>query len=318
MRYRKLASYNISVSELCFGTMRYADRNGPENETSAAGRRALEAAIDRGVNFIHSSYEYQTRWLTGSVLNQHPRRSELHHIIKVNVPDWDEPRFSAQSFRRQVEEALSELSAERIAVVQHLQRGVSRKEITSAAGTRHRLAQFDEVTTELNEIADRLREEGKIGSVLSFPYTVDYAARAVESEVYAGLVAYFNPLETEMSPYFSRLAELGKDFISIRPLAGGILTDRRVDRSALPADDRMQDSRWDGFYRRLEALKPEIGELSMSWEQYAYQFSLADPVIKSSVLGINTVHHLDTAADVPPVAADAVTRVHEINVEELQ
>ncbi len=318
MNYRKLSSCEAGVSELCFGTMRYADKNGPENEKSAAGRSALEEAIERGVNFIHSSYEYQTRWLTGSVLKQHPRRSELHHIIKVNVPDWEEPRFSADSFRRQVEDALTELSTDRIAVVQHLQRGVPRKEITSDSGTNHRLAQFDEVTSELGEIADRLREEGKIGSVMSFPYTVEYAARAVESDVYAGLVAYFNPLETEMSPYFARLAELGKDFISIRPLAGGILTDRRVNRSTLPAHDRMQDSRWDTFYRQLEALKPVIGELSMSWEQYAYRFSLADPVIKSSVLGINTIDHLATAADVPPVPADAVKRVHQVNVKELQ
>ena len=316
MNYRTLSSTGISVSELCFGTMRYADKDGIENEKSAAGRRALEEAIDRGVNFIHSSYEYRTRWLTGSVLKQHPKRSELHHIIKVNVPDWDEPRFSADSFRRQVETALTELSTERIAVVQHLQRGVSREEITGDHGTSHRLAQFDEVTSELNEIASRMRSEGKIGAVMSFPYTVEYAELAVEADVYSGLVAYFNLLETEMSPYFTRLVELNKDFISIRPLAGGILTDRRIDRDSLPADDRMKDTRWDDSYRRLDALKPVIGSPSSSRQQYAFQFSLADPAIKSSVLGINTVDYLATAAEVSPVAVQTVRRIHEINVKE--
>lgn len=316
MKYRALISAGVNVSELCFGTMRYADKDGPENEKSAAGGRALEKAIDLGVNFIHSSYEYRTRWLTGSVLKQHPKRSDLHHIIKVNVPDWEEPRFSADSFRRQVEDALTELATDRIAVIQHLQRGVPREEITSRSGTQHRLAQFDEVTAELAQITARLRDEGKIGSVMSFPYTVEYAERALEAEVYSGLVAYFNPLETEMAAFFSRLEQLGKDFISIRPLAGGILTDRRINRGSLPADDRMQDTSWDAFYRRLETIRPTVEPLAGSWEQYAFQFSLADRVIKSSVLGVNTADHLETAAGVQPVSADELRRIHQIQQQE--
>ena len=147
MKYRTLST-KIEISELCFGTMRYADKDGTENQRSADGAKALEAAIERGVNFIHSSYEYQTRWLTGPVLKRNPKRHELHHIIKVNVPDWDEPRFSADSFRRQVEQALEELGTDHIAVVQHLQRGVARPQIMSAASDRHRLEQFAEQNPE--------------------------------------------------------------------------------------------------------------------------------------------------------------------------
>jgi len=139
MRYRKLAGSNIEVSELCFGTMRYASKSGDLDETGRAGRRALEEAIDRGVNFVHSSYEYGTRWLTGQTLEKHPKRRELHHIIKVNVPDWDEPGFSPEAFRNQVETALRELHTDRIAVVQHLQRGVPRSEITSESATAHQI-----------------------------------------------------------------------------------------------------------------------------------------------------------------------------------
>ena len=313
MKYRKLRDFDVPVSELCFGTMRYADTDGTANEKSAAGARALETAIDRGVNFIHSSHEYGTRWLTGSVTKEHPRRTDLHHIIKVNNPDWGEPRFSRDSFRRQIENALRELSTERIAVVQHLQRGVTRKEIMTAVGDEHRLTQFDEVTTELAEITQQLRSEGKIAAVMSFPYTPAYARRAVEPDVYSGLVAYFNPLETEMYEFFPRLREQNKDFIAIRPLAGGILTDRRVDRAGLPADDRMREAKMDEAYQQLEAIKPTLTRGSLTWEQFAFRFSLADPIVKSTVLGINTVDHLATAGAEVDVPSALVEKVWEIN-----
>lgn len=316
MERRQLSSYDSAVSELCFGTMRYAAKSGIPDEHSSAGARALEEAIERGVNFIHSSYEYQTRWLTGEVLKNHPKRNELHHIIKVNVPDWEEPRFDARKFRTQVETALQELGAERIAVVQHLQRGTARSDITTESADIHRLEQFEEVTSELGEVVERLQEEGKMGVVLSFPYTVAYARRALEAPVYSGLVAYFNPLETEMYPLLDRLEELNKDFISIRPLAGGILTDRRVDRHSLPQDDRMRDEKFDESYRRLEAVKQVIGTLpAKSWEQFAFRFSLAHPVIKSSVLGVNTVEHLNTALhtgdEIPMNVLDEVYSVNQ-------
>lgn len=313
MNYRKLRDLVEPVSELCFGTMRYADQDGTENSRSAAGKQALETALERGVNFVHSSYEYGTRWLTGKVLKAHPQRKDVHHIIKVNVPDWEEPRFSRESFRRQVETALQELGTERIAVIQHLQRGVPRAEITGVSGDKHRLAQFDEVSSELAEISAVLRREGKIGTVMSFPYTVEYARRAVEAPVYSGLVAYFNPLETEMVEFFDRLREQQKDFIAIRPLAGGVLTDKRVDRDKLAPDDRMRDGKSDSMYRILEKVRPLIGNPPVSWEQYSFRFTLADPLVKSTVLGINTVAHLATAETEMTVAQEVLQRVFKLS-----
>jgi len=78
MRYRKYGNTELKVSEMCFGTMRYASKEGIPDETSKAGKRALEEALEQGVNCIHSSYEYGTRWLTGDVLKNHPKRHELH------------------------------------------------------------------------------------------------------------------------------------------------------------------------------------------------------------------------------------------------
>ncbi|MFW5797390.1 MAG: aldo/keto reductase [Spirochaetota bacterium] len=118
----------------------------------------LEEAVDSGVNFIHSSYEYGTRWLTGEVLGKHHKRHDLHHIIKVNVPDWGEPTFDKETFRARIEEALRELNVERIAVVQHLHRGTLERELGYCAeGESKRLSEYDAVTEPLAE-DDRMRD----------------------------------------------------------------------------------------------------------------------------------------------------------------
>ena len=170
MRYRRFGATDLEVSEICFGTMRYAAKSGEMDDAGRAGQRALEEAIDRGVNFVHSSYEYRTRWLTEQVLAQHPKRHELHHIIKVNVPDWGEERFDEEKFRNQIHEALKELHTDRIAVVQHLQRGTLPKRLGySAEGEPTRLSEFDSVVHPLREAFDRLRREGKVGYLATFP-----------------------------------------------------------------------------------------------------------------------------------------------------
>ena len=109
MNDRQFGNTDLKVSEICFGPMRFSAKAPGDDDQSQTGQRALEKAIERGVNFIHSSYEYGTRWSLGSVLRAHPKRDELHHIIKVPVPDFDDNgRFDAAKFRLRIEEALGE------------------------------------------------------------------------------------------------------------------------------------------------------------------------------------------------------------------
>ena len=123
MHYRKFGDTDLEVSEICFGPMRFAAKEAGEDDKSQTGQNALEHAIDRGVNFIHSSYEYKTRWSMSRVLKNHPKRHDLHHIIKVPDPDFDDGgKFDAPKFRLRVEEALRDLHTEHIDVLQHLQR----------------------------------------------------------------------------------------------------------------------------------------------------------------------------------------------------
>lgn len=317
MKYRTLGSTELDMSEICFGTWRYASPTGNADEQSEAGARALRRGLDAGINCIHSSHEYGTRWLTGEVLQDHPRRSELHHIIKVNEPDFGEEEFDRARYRAQIERALSELHTDRIAVVQHLQRGSAQK---ATVYTDHddivRMREFDRDLEAFADESEKLKREGKIAAVASFPYTVGFAWHAIQSGVYDGVVTYFNVLETEWLELFPEIEARGMGVIGIRPLCAGLLTDKRVDRSALPKGDRLADEKWDGKYQQLTAMREQLNLSPASWSQFAIAASLSHPLVASTTLSINNERQLDDALAATEGAYPSVEelqRIHELN-----
>ena len=297
MQLRRFGNTDLEVSPICFGPMRFAAKDGSDDDASRAGRRALERALERGVNFVHSSYEYGTRWSMAKVLAGHPRRHEIHHVIKVPVPDFDDGgRFDAAKFRRRVEEALTDLHTDRIAVLQHLQRAHPNSD-------EQRLPDVAAVDEPLREVFETLRAEGKVGYLTSFPYTPGFAEAALATGSFSGLVAYYNAVELEMARFFPALERSGGGFLCIRPFLAGLLTDRRADRAALPAGDRMRAAAWDAAYRRLAVLRERLQPASVT--AFAIQFALAHPIVASLIVGLNTVEQVDQVID---AAADPAPR----------
>ena len=296
MQLRRFGTTDLEVSPICFGPMRFASRDGSDDDVSRHGRRALERALERGVNFLHSSYEYGTRWSMAPVLANHPRRHDIHHVIKVPVPDFDDGgRFDAAKFRLRVEEALTELHADRIAVIQHLQRAKPNTD-------ERRLPDIEAIDEPLRETFETLRAEGKVGYLASFPYTVGFAESALATGTFSGLVAYYNAIEMEMARFFPALEHSGGGFLCIRPFLAGLLTDRRADRHALPADDRMRERTWDGAYDRLDVLRERMAPESMT--RFAVRFALAHPIVSSLIVGLNTVAQVDEVIDAASEPAD--------------
>ena len=291
MNYRKFGDTDLEVSEICFGPMRFAEKEPGSDPRSSAGQRALERALERGVNFIHSSYEYGTRWSLGSVLREHPKRHELHHIIKVPVPDFDDNgRFDAAKFRLRIEEALTDLHTDRIAVVQHLQRY---KPNTDEA----RIADIAAVHEQLGETFARLREEGKVGYLTTFPYTPGFAEPALATGDFSGMVAYYNIIEMEMAEFFPAMETRNQGFFCIRPFMAGLLTDQRADRSRLVAGDRLADASNDAAYERLALLESSLNLQVESWTAFAVKFALIHPLVTSLIVGLNTPEQVDQVID---------------------
>jgi len=199
MKYRRLGGTDLDVSVICFGPMRSAAKQPGEDDTSRLGELALRRALDAGVTFVHSSYEYGTRWMMNRVLKDHPARHDLHHVIKVPVPDFDDgDRFDPAKFRLRIEEALTDLCADRIDVLQYMWRSDPNTD-------ERRLPLLARILDDVTATFEGMRDEGKVGYLITFPYTVACGRAAVETGAFAGLIAYYNLVEMEMADLFDDL-----------------------------------------------------------------------------------------------------------------
>lgn len=283
MDYRRLVGTDLDVSVLCFGPMRAANKQGTEDEQSRAGGRALAAALDGGINFVHSSYEYGVRWMMNRVLRDHPKRHDIHHVIKVPVPDFaDGDRFDAGKFRARVEEALRDLAAERIAVLQWMWRSDPNEDS-------RRVPLLPAIIDGVAETFEAMRQEGKVGYLMTFPYTVAAGQAALDTGRFSGLIAYYNPLEMEMAALFPEMERRGMGFLAIRPLYQGILTDARPDYDAVPAGHSLKTPEniplFAGRQAVARAFAAEIGD---SMTGFALRFPLFAPHVASVIVGLNT------------------------------
>ncbi len=294
MRYRRFGTTDLEISEITFGALRFVDGAQATNDEEL-GRRAILEALDAGVNTIHSSYEYGTRWALEKILAQHPRRADLHHIIKVPSPDYADPAFSEAQFRDHVETALRELKTERIAIVQHLQRGVPKDIIYDERGDPVRIGALQQTNAALLETALAMRQEGKIGYVITFPHTHGYARHAVASGAFDGLIAFWNFLETEMLDVFDDCEARGMGVFSMRPYLQGIITDKRARRDALAGDDPKRGAAWDSQYKLFDKIQAELGTEISSWSDAAIRFALSHPAITSVVVSLNNPEQVQSA-----------------------
>ena len=222
------------------------------------------------------------------VLADHPRRGELHHVIKVPVPNFkDGNRFDPAKFRLRVEEALTDLHADRISVLQWMWR-------SDPNNDERRLPLLGSVLDDVMETFEALRDEGKVGYLMTFPYTVACARAAVESARLSGLIAYYNLVEMEMAELFGELDRRDMGFIAIRPLYQGILTDGRADRASLPEGDRFRGERYaPDFAKRAKVDEAFGAEIGGSMTSFAVRFALAAPIVASVVVGLNTPEQVE-------------------------
>lgn len=291
MDKRRLAGTDLDVSVVCFGPMRAARKEPGADPRSEAGAQALRAALDCGINFVHSSYEYGVRWMMTQVLQDHPKRHDIHHVIKVPVPDWDDGgRFDAAKMRGRVEDTLRELCCERIAVVQWMWR-------TRPNEDAPRLALLPDIHDDVVACFEKLRDEGKVGHLWTFPYTEATGRAALETGSFGGLIGYFNPIETELALLFPALAERDMGFLAIRPLMEGVLTDQRPNQEALADDDRLKDPKHAQAFRQRAAVADAFAEeIGGSMTRFALRFPLCSSLVASVIVGLNTPKQVEAVA----------------------
>jgi len=201
----------VRLSPITLGTMRLNNAGGAE---AAAG--ILSHAFGIGISSLHCSAEYETFGLLTEAwrIARASAPADIAFIAKVASPHFGEDRFSAAATRAKIDSYLMALGLEHLDVVQWLLRHDLKQEQT-------RIRIMAESAEEVAALAEDLKREGKIGMLVSFPYTPAVAAAALETAGIDGLALYVNPLEHEMDALLSGAEAAGKMVIALRPFAAG-------------------------------------------------------------------------------------------------
>lgn len=299
MEKRYIGGTDLEVSVLCYGPMRLAQN--PDDPNLQTHVRAMHAAIDRGINFIHSSYEYGVRWMMHEVLKEHPDRHNLLHVIKAPVPDWDDPKFNAAKLERIVDDALRDLCTDRIAMVQWMWRCRPHDEV-------NRLPLLDNIHDEVTSAFEKLREKGKVSHLACFPYFPQSAASAMAHPAEEALIAYYNPLEMEMSTVIDTLNEDRRSFLAIRPLYEGVLTDRFATFADVPTGHRLAKEKYANAFAARDRIASVIPGAAEGMTRFAIRFPLLSANCASVIVGLNSEDQVNELCDyVEDVVPDANT-----------
>jgi aryl-alcohol dehydrogenase-like predicted oxidoreductase len=317
MRYRKLGSTGVKVSELCLGAMTFGEADetsfmhqvGCDEETSFA---IMNRALDLGINFIDTADVYGQDGLServiGRWLQRDGRRDEVVIATKFRFTMGAGPnRSGASRYRivRCVEESLRRLDTDRIDLYQiHMQDATCPEEETLRA-------------------LDDLVRQGKVLYIGASNYA---AYRLVESlwtsdaqrlERFATLQAQYSlmvrDLEREHVPLCERF---GMGILPWSPLAGGFLSGKYRRGQEAPEGARL--AKWRERYARydnernwriLDAVLSIAGERGVTPAAVALAWLLARPAVTSVIFG---------ARSVDQVAANAAAAELSLSDEEIR
>ena len=225
MEYRTLGATGTKVSDLCFGTWRFGKQTGDTLETNEEeAHELLEAAWDRGINFIDTANVYgdpngtSEQWI-GNWLEEYDRE-EFVLASKVYFPfdGWGEPGpndsgLGRKHIRTQIEGTLDRLGTEYLDL--------------------YYIHRFDEETpiTETLDALDTLVEKGKVNYLGASTMASWQLTKALwKSEVHD--LARFDITQPlfhaayyeDVAEYLDVCADQDVAVCPYSPLAGGFLT----------------------------------------------------------------------------------------------
>ncbi|MFJ8009068.1 aldo/keto reductase family protein [Streptomyces fagopyri] len=231
MRFRKLGSSDLEVSEISLGSwLTYS--GGIQAEQT---RACTEAAFDAGINFFDTANVYgrgaaESAW--GEILSQHPRDS---YILATKVwgqmSDTDQG-LSGEQIGKQIDASLQRLRTDHVDLYQA-----------------HR---FD-VTVPIEETVEALQKvvrQGKARYLGFSEWTPEQIRSAVDiagPELFVSSQPQYSMLwQAPEAEVFPVCAASGISHIVWSPLAQGVLTGKYKPGQPLPADSRFANDAMSG------------------------------------------------------------------------
>jgi aryl-alcohol dehydrogenase-like predicted oxidoreductase len=279
MKYRKLGTSALEVSEISLGSWLTFGVGVEADEA----RACIEAAFEAGVNFIDTSNNYglgAAEEFLGAALAGRPRGSYIL-ATKVFSPMTDADQgLSRAQVRKQLDASLKRLRTDYVDLYQchRFDPNVPLEETMSAlteavAAGKARAIGFSEWP------ADGIAASFKIPGVTRF----------CSSQPQYSILARKHERET-----FPLCAQNGVSQIVFSPLAQGALTGKYRADAPPPPDSRAASAEMGGFVGRfltpktlagVERLKPIAAEAGMTLSQLSLAWVLRRPEVASAIIG---------------------------------
>ncbi|GEK34452.1 aldo/keto reductase [Kurthia sibirica] len=289
MKYRKLGSSDMSISELGFGCMSL-----PMDLNEA--KYMLDAAVDSGINFFDTADLYnrgQNEMIVGDALRK--KRSSIYLATKVgNVWNEDEDTWrwdaSKVHIKEGVKKSLMRLGTDYLDLYQ-LHGG------TTADN-------FDEITDAFEE----LKREGTIRNygISSIRPNVIKEFLTVGRPV--SVMMQYSALDRRPEEWFEFIQSKGASIISRGSIAKGLLSDnwqQKLEKTNGFLDYSQQE---------LELLLHSFDHDTHHLLNAALTFNLAQPAVASLIVGASTKAQLYSTIDAyhHPVADEVIEKMQHI------
>jgi aryl-alcohol dehydrogenase-like predicted oxidoreductase len=301
MKYRRLGSSGVQVSELCLGAMTFGEADersfmhqlGMDEKTSHV---VLNRALELGVNFVDTADVYGQDGLServiGSWFERDKRRDEVVLATKFRFTMGTGPNRSGASryrIQRCIEGSLRRLNTDRIDLFQvHMQDTDTPEEETLRA-------------------LDDLVHQGKVLYIGCSNYAAYRLVDSLWRSRTAGLANYV----TLQAEYSLVVRDIEREHVPLcqdhqlgilpwSPLAGGFLSGKYTRDQQPPAGARLErwKDRWSRFdnercWRTLGCVREVATELDTTPSAVALAWLLHQPRVCSAIFGARTVQQLE-------------------------
>ena len=312
MQYRKFGKSGFEVSEIGFGAWAIGGSWGEQKESDSL--EALEAAIDKGVNFIDTAAGYgngKSERIIGEFLKS---RSEKVYICTKTPPvpgKWPpspycniEDRYPEKYLRENVEERLKNLQLECLDVLL--------LHTWTRAWNDHPVAL---------EILQNMKAEGIIRNIgISTPeHDQNCVIQLMRDGMIDAIQVIYNIFEQEPAAQLLPFAEETGTGIIVRvAFDEGVLTGKyRGDEKFGNGDFRKNYYAGDRLERgviRTNRIKAAFGNRGYSMPELALKFAMSHKAVSTVIPGIrNKDQALKNTAvsDLPELPEDVLTGLHE-------
>jgi len=302
MKYKRLGSAGVKVSELCLGGMTFGEADEKSfmhqlGSDEATAHRVMSRALELGVNFIDTADVYGQDGLServiGSWFASAGQRDRVVLATKFRFAMGDGPnRTGASRYRivRCVEESLKRLKTDRIDLYQiHMQ-------------------DIDTPEAETLRALDDLVTTGKV----LYIGCSNYAAYRLMSALWTSKLerlASFVTLQAEYSlvvrdierEHVPLCRETGLGLLAWSPLAGGFLSGKYARSQAAPAGSRLAKmkeryARFDNElgWRTLAAVEAVASEIGAPPAAVSLAWLLSRPQLTSAIFGARDLAQLES------------------------